>query len=290
MWKMQHFQKPIVDVIKTRTSVRTYEPIPIPQEMKKQLIEYGETIRGPLDKSVRFLWLDQGDLIENSKGKIGTYGVIKGASSFIAIIGEKNEQGLIEVGYSFEKLVLFAASLGLGTCWLGGTFTRETFRGAANLKESELLPIVSPIGYPVEKKRVLDKTMRFLAGSDHRKPVQELFFYQNWDTPLTEEEAGVYKMVFKMVQQAPSASNLQPWRIVKDGPQFHFYLKQNRKYAMGLGFNIQKIDMGIAMCHFEMTAKELGLLGAWSFPEKNPPISPKEDHIYIGTWNTEVHR
>lgn len=51
--------------------------------------------------------------------KLGTYGVIKGAQDFIAASVGKGELSLEALGYTFEELILYVTSLGLGTCWLG---------------------------------------------------------------------------------------------------------------------------------------------------------------------------
>jgi len=46
---------------------------------------------------------------------------------------------------------------------------------------------------------------------------------------------------------------------------------------------MQRLDMGIAMCHFALTADELGLRGAWTVHE---PSIDKPDALteYIATW------
>ena len=46
---------------------------------------------------------------------------------------------------------------------------------------------------------------------------------------------------------------------------------------------MQRIDMGIAMCHFEQAARALGLQGRWLFAE--PAITrPGELAEYTATW------
>ena len=52
------------------------------------------------------------------------------------------------------------------------------------------------------------------------------------------------------VRWAPSAANMQPWRIVKDKNQYHFYLEHTRSYTSTVEWDVQKIDLGIALCHF----------------------------------------
>jgi len=46
---------------------------------------------------------------------------------------------------------------------------------------------------------------------------------------------------------------------------------------------MQRIDMGIAMCHWALTVQERGLQGEWAVDP--PPIAtPDPDIGYIATW------
>jgi len=65
-------------------------------------------------------------------------------------------------------------------------------------------------------------------------------------------------------------------------------LKSNIGYGEGLGFNIQKIDMGIAMCHFEMVLLEKGVTGAWKFQDPQEINTEIHNLNYITTWTEEV--
>ena len=47
---------------------------------------------------------------------------------------------------------------------------------------------------------------------------------------------------------------------------------------------LQRVDMGIAMCHFELTAHELGLQGSWIVDE--PKLMKPEGAEYTVTWMT----
>jgi hypothetical protein len=44
---------------------------------------------------------------------------------------------------------------------------------------------------------------------------------------------------------------------------------------------IQDIDIGIAMSHFELTAREMGIAGKWRISGKAPPVSSLD---YIVSW------
>jgi nitroreductase len=280
----QHFDKPIQDIIRNRHSVRTYSLEILDKALKNKLEKYASEINGPFTSKLRLELIDSLDFAEVAGKKMGTYGVIKGAKTFIAAATHKEEHSMEQLGYCLEKLMLYAASLGLGTCWMGGTFKRSQFAELVGLKEDEILPVVTPVGYPAEKRAFVESMMRRLAGSDNRKPWSELFFDGSFDKPLTKEAAGQYADVLEMVRLAPSASNKQPWRILKQGNEYHIFLAETKGYANALGFNMQKIDIGIAMCHFEMTAEEKGMVGHFvDSIQKTKDISI-ENLEYIVSW------
>ena len=282
-------KQPLKKVVAERRSNRGYsqkalEP-KIIQAIEKTLLEgtspFGETIR------YKIVSLDQKDSQESLK--LGTYGIIKGAKHFMLSATEIGPLKMESLGYQMEAAVLQAADMGLGTCWLGGTFNRGQFATAIGLNENETLPIVIPFGYPAEKDGILGSLIRSVAGSNQRKPWEELFFEgalnlnEGLGLPLAKEKSGKYSEALEMVQMAPSASNKQPWRVVKDGKDWHFVLSHTKGYSKGFSYDIQRVDMGIAVCHFDMAVKELGLTGSWKI--LTPPKNEKRDDLsYIISW------
>ena len=281
----QYFDVPISEVITFRKSVRNYKEIELSDIEKNKLLDFSKDIQGPFDAKVRFQLIDSLSLEKFKDGKIGTYGVIKGAKSYFAAIVERGPGDLEQVGYVFEKIILYAASLNIGTCWLGGTFTKNGFEKIVNLKNNETIPVISPFGYTAENPRFLDKIMRFSAGSNTRKDPKELFFDFDFNKPLDLLNVGAYRTPLEMVRLAPSASNKQPWRIIKKDKQWDFYVKVDKKYEKLLGYNIQRIDIGIAMCHFELAVKELGMNGYWLI--NNDVIKNDNNLEFIASWIEE---
>lgn len=277
----------IIETIKKRKSVRTYETIPIRNNDLQQILDYinvEEHLIGPFGRKAKFEVIQIKNNVSDKGIKLGTYGFIKNHQGYIVGMMENTKMGLVEFGYIFEKLILFATKLGLGTCWIGGTFSRTSFGKELNLAKDDFIPCITPIGYAKEKQRLFDKTLRYVTKADNKKEWPALFFKGDFQTPLSEKEAGTYGIPMEMVRLGPSASNKQPWRIVssKKIDQFHFFLEHTPNYNK-LGFDMQLIDIGIAMCHFELTAKEIGLNGNWNFLDPN--IQPlTEQTEYIISW------
>ena len=280
-------QMTVMESIRKRKSVRTYKEESLSPVLKDEIKGAFKDNMGPFGGVVRFELVEKNLTKRKGDIKLGTYGVIKGATSYIAAVIPKGDRDLEDFGYVFEKLILKLTSLGLGTCWLGGTFRQGEFSKAIGQKEEELLPCITPLGFPADKRSMLESAMRLGADSNNRKPWQEIFYNSEFGQPLSESEAGEYVTPLEMVRIAPSASNKQPWRILMDQGKFHFYLQPTKHYEKLLGFNIQRVDMGIAMCHFELTAQELGIRGKWLVDDtrsQNPNADLLGTTEYVITW------
>jgi nitroreductase len=92
-----------------------------------------------------------------------------------------------------------------------------------------------------------------------------------------------------MVRLAPSASNRQPWRIVRDRQtgDFHFFLRRDAGYGRQLRWlkvlDLQMVDMGIAACHFQLAAAGIGMSAVWTVPDRMPDASRPDDTVYVMT-------
>lgn len=281
---MMKMDFPVEETVKARHSIRSYQESPIPAEVMEKIRSYMQELSNPFAVEVSFHLLEKEVTADGEK--LGTYGVIKGASHFIGASVAPCELGLEALGYSFEKLLLYITSLGLGTCWLGGTFDRSAFATAMKLKNGDLFPAISPFGYPQEKKRMMESMMRWLAKSDQRQEWSALYFEQDFAHPLTQAAAGKYAFPLEMMRLAPSAVNKQPWRVVKTNDAFHFYKTHSEKESK-LGIDIQRTDVGIAACHFHLAAQERDLPGHFTRLQ-NPVTKTAESVDYLFSWVEDV--
>jgi len=254
-------------------------------DVRKNISKYiHSNNRGPFGNPMRFELLDLTEMEREEVKELGTYGVIKNAKIYIVGAVENGPGAMEDFGYCMEKNILYATKMGMGTCWLGGTFNRSRFARKIGVKGNEVVPAITPIGYPSEKRSFRDSLIRFSARSKKRKKWQALFFHNDMKTPLLRDEAGEYAPALESVRLGPSASNRQPWRIAReDGKtRFHFFCSRTKGYGKLLkGISLQSIDMGIAMCHFELSIDELGLSGKWV--EKDPTFDFRGKE-YIVSW------
>jgi nitroreductase len=291
LFEMNHGRKmiqPIQDIIEQRFSCRSYYDVPIRETHRQVLESFLKTqLAGPLGTHARFeLAAATPDDRQSLKG-LGTYGFIRNPTGFIIGALEQGSKNLEDYGYLLEHAVLAATDIGIGTCWLGGTFTKSGFAKKISLRRGEIIPAVIASGYIAETRN--DGQIRRHMNASRRLPREQLFFSDTFDNPVTAQMAGLFSLPLEMVRRAPSASNKQPWRIVKIGTAWHFYLQRTKRYGKGtLLFNIlrladlQRVDMGIAMCHFELTARSLGLHGHWIVEE--PKLEIAENTEYTVSW------
>ena len=264
----------LLQVIKGRKSVRTFDGKPLSTADRERLEQYISTISNPFAIPVRFILLD-------AKEKGLSSPVISGETTYVAGIVSKEPGADAAFGYSFEKLVLYAWSLGIGSTWIGGTMKRELFEKAAGLTDVERMPCVSPLGYPAKRRSVRETLMRKAVGADSRMPSEKLFFDSIWNQPLSVEQQAEITDLIEMVRWAPSAVNKQPWRIIVDGENSHFYVKHDKGYVNAKTGDLQKIDVGIALCHYVMGLEEQGI--APDVNVSDPGIAVPEGVEYIAT-------
>ena len=240
----------MTEAIKIRRSVRTYLKKPLnkkEEEIVKSLLSETEKKKAPFGNQARFFYYSTNKSFDDEAKKIGTYGFVKNAPSFFGGVIENTFQGIIDFGYLFEHIILELTKHDFGTVWLGGTFSRNAF--SHEVHEHEVIPAISPVGYSVEKLSLMEKAIRMTIKADRRKPIEELFFVNDFNHPIRENHP--YMKYLELVQLGPSASNKQPWRVIVDDKKVHFYLQRTPKYAESIPFIMQGLDMGIAIYHFE---------------------------------------
>ncbi len=275
--------KNIHDIIRSRRSCRSFDSRPLETGHRAELEKaIREDCRDHLGKPIHMALVDRKAPGSGVEEKLGTYGVIKGAANFLVGSFPAGGERIEGFGYAFEGIVLKATALGIGSCWLAGTLDRVAFGRVLGLSAKEVIPAISPLGYPVNKSTIADRFIRFAAGSDHRLAWESLFIDADSGRSLSAQEAGPYAPALSDLRLAPSASNKQPWRLSRLGKTYRFLIKRSLGYGSAFSFDIQRLDIGIAMKHFELSARAEGLEGSWHYENSLKGIAP--DCEYIVSW------
>lgn len=168
-----------------------------------------------------------------------SYGFFKGVRSVIALKGLQGDSNLKEkLGYYGEKIVLEATKLGLGTCWVGGTFDADD--PSFNTQPEEELVCVLTIGYSQ-----LDKSLRekFIHSFTHRTRKSLDKFYSSDKNPLSKW----FLFGIELAAKAPSAKNKQPVKFEYKNNIVRASVDEKGEFDL--------VDLGIAKLHFEIGAK-----------------------------------
>ena len=274
-----------MNTIEIRKSTRSFQETPLkPDDLDKikTYINEQRNLIGPYGTQFNLELLLETNL--KKKEKIGTYGFIKNAQGFIVGSSHNAPNHLFEFGYVFEDLVLYLTSIGIGSCWLGGTFNREEAMSSLSLKDNEIIPAITPIGYPKETKHLRERIQRRVINANKRKPKELLFFFDTFDYPLEDHQAEIYQQALHFVRIGPSAQNKQPWRILisKDLCKVHFYVSFALAGHDSFACPPEYIDIGIAYRHFKEGVNMQGISGTVKIEE--PDISKPEGYQYITTW------
>lgn len=221
--------------------------------------------------------------------KLGTYGVISAAEHFLTVAMTPEPATIVAAAYMAEQLVLYLTAMGIGTVWLGGTLSRSRFAEAAGVGDDLCLPAIIAFGYPA-KPRFAERVMRTMVRAATRKPFESLFFDGTPSVPLTETEAGDMRVPLEMVRLAPSATNAQPWRVIKTDNSYLFFADYKAS-ADSLTERMKHLDMGISLTHFCLTCKQLSIetkiIPLTSAPA--PAIVVPSSWHFIATVKTESH-
>jgi len=279
----------VFELVTERTSWRSYAKTPVEAEKLKKIEEVlGGLTKGPFGSDLRFLLSITGEEDSETLKKLGTYGMIRNNFGFVVGAVKDSGKGLEDYGFAMEAVVLYLTDLGLGTCWLGGTFNKSGFAAKINVQDGEKVPAVLAFGNRTGTRGVLDAVVRMGAGSRKRIAFENLFFSPDFSKPLSENRPETWIKSLSMVRLGPSASNKQPWRMVAspDGSAFHLFLERTPGYGeKNLKFfgmaDMQRIDMGIAMRHFDLSQAESGAVGEWII---SPPGFDFGKREYVATW------
>lgn len=246
----------VIEVIKSRHSVRTFLPQFLGEDVFNSFKEYCIRVAAPFEGNST-VELRRFDL--QGPQHPGTYGTISGTSSYFLVSADDDIYSLISAGFKGEELVLRCTAAGLGTCWLSGTFRHSDFDVLPQTENRRLIAIIA-VGYPASSGRLRERFTRMALGSRRRRAFDSLFFENNFSTPLSSESRFV--IALEMLRLAPSSVNSQPWRALVCGNSVHFYCKQKS--------DINILDCGIGLSHFDEVLRSYDVNGCYKVVSDAP--------------------
>lgn len=214
-----------------RISRRSYSGEPLNGSEIQKISEMLEQIN---EKSgLNFQFLEDGSHAFNNFRS--SYGMFKNVRSIILLKGNEKTDYLKEkIGYFGEELVLDITDMELGTCWVGGTFDKNSI----SIPDDEVLYCVIVVG-KVDNLSAKERIIR-KAGHLKTKPMDERIIY-------TEPLPAWAEKGMQAVMLAPNAVNAQRVTFKYENGVITAEVPGDKPADM--------IDLGIAKKHFEIEAE-----------------------------------
>jgi nitroreductase len=252
----------LYDYISKRKSVRKYTDEPLGIKAVSEILEFAGKAE-PLHKEIKT------QIKVVSKDEVNVFLPVR-SPHYLMMTSEPREGYLENAGFLLQQIDLFLSSKGYGSCYVGMALpTKETRR----MSELEYV-IVLAFGKPAEP---LHRTER---SEFKRKPLPEIANLSELMEDIDSFDAVTD--IMDSVRLAPSATNGQPWFMVPDAGKLDFYCEKPG-LIKSIGYKkMNKIDMGIALCHCSLAASHAGISSKFTF-ETVAEARCRKDHFYTGT-------
>lgn len=226
-----------LELLQSRHSVRSYSSRPISEEIRNKL-RSEVTFINTHESGLNFQLCFGDDAPFRGAGR--SYGMFRNVRNYLAVVIDPTFSDAYErAGYFAEQFVIEALKSGLGSCYVGGTFSRQHVD--ARVEVYEKIPFVVSLGYPEEGRTPLlaKVAMKFA----HRKSMSPRDFFDGNDS---EYESALQKFpwlseALQAVACAPSSLNKRPVRlkVVPENGTPHIA-------AVTTGQETSPVDLGIA--------------------------------------------
>jgi nitroreductase len=167
----------VSEVIIKRVSIREYKPTDVPDDKLMRVLEAGRMApTGGNRQEMKFVVIKN----KETKGKLGEASGgqkhVAGAPFVIAAVATHPERMMVcdvpaypvDVSIALAHMMLAAADIGLGTCWIGA-FQQEMVKNILDIpKQCRVVALLS-LGYPAAGGR-----------EKIRKPIEELVCYEKY--------------------------------------------------------------------------------------------------------------
>ena len=206
-----------MQAIEARHAVRSYTDEPLAPEAVEVLQKAIARVNEEANLNIQLV-LDEPRAFAGFKARLVNFMNVR---NYLALVGPECRELDGIVGYYGEQLVLLAQSLGLNSCWVGGTY--KVVNRAYNVDLGQKLAAVVALGYGATQ------------GVPHRSkaPQEGAPGYDGVDAALL----------------APTALNQQKFSFaLADEEDVPMVRASTRRGAF------TQMDLGIAQCHFEIGA------------------------------------
>jgi len=158
--------KEILDLIKTRRSIRRYSEKTISNGTIEDILEAGRWAPSGLNNQPwRFVIIKDKEKKQILAGFTKYSKTIENAKVAICVFLDKNssyhrEKDILGIGACIQNMLLYAQSLGVGSCWMGEILNKkDEVREFLELSDQYELMAVITLGYASESPKSSRKTL-----------------------------------------------------------------------------------------------------------------------------------
>ena len=218
----------ILEAIEARHSVRAYKDLALKEDVVKALEHEIEVLNQEGKLHIQLIQHEP----KAFQGTLAKYGKFRNVQSYFVMAGKKANDLDERIGYYGERLVLFAQTLGLNTCWVGLSYTKVP--GTYVLNEGETIQAYIALGYGDTQ------------GVSHKiKTIEQV-------SNVSDNTPSWFRKGVEAALLAPTAVNQQKFSFEYLGME-----NGNHKVIAKRGFSLvgyTHMDLGIAKYHFEIGA------------------------------------
>jgi nitroreductase len=167
------------ELIRQRYSVRAYKPDPVPDELLAQVLEAGRLAPTAANKQPFRIIVIHTQGREAELGRIYHRGWFVQAPLILCVCTVRAEawkramydgksHADVDATIVMDHMVLAAADLGLGTCWIAA-FDPTAAREVLGLPPEVEPVLFTPLGFPADR-----------LGPKERRPLADLVRYERW--------------------------------------------------------------------------------------------------------------
>jgi len=149
----------VLNLLKSRRSIRRYRPDPVPDEMIEQLLEAGRWAPSASNRQPWDFIVVRDEVIRQQVAQHAAFYFIRWAHAaeaplLVVLCGDARNrfyrQFLHEdIGLAGSQIMLQAKALGLGTCWIGA-LDRKAMAGILKLPDHLEIVGLLTVGFPAE--------------------------------------------------------------------------------------------------------------------------------------------
>jgi nitroreductase len=218
----------LYEAIFTRKSIRRYDFTPLDEKTLGEIAAQLKKLKPMFPQITTELKLITAQEIRTLPSFKAPY--------YVAAFSEPKDGYLTNLGFMLQQLDLFLAAQGIGSCWQG---LPKPSKEVLNSSKLEFVIVLS-FGKPAEALHHNG------IGDLRRKPLTDISNIVGADALL------------EPARLAPSGINNQPWYFTGTPGLIHAYCRRANFINGLLYIKMNRIDMGIALCHLWLAALHAG--------------------------------